>query len=639
MVDISLASLPIGLPILTAIITLIIGIKYSKNGIGIIGIIGIGGAFLSTLTILVNGIENQAFCFCFPANYTSIKYTLLLPSNIIGSIGIGLLLDPLSIFMATLATGLGLLIALFSIEYMHDDEHLTRYWFFFQVFVAGMNLLVLANDLILLYIGWETVGLCSYALIGHWFQKPGEEGHKAGLAGIKAFIYTHVADMGLLLAIAIIYVYAGTLDLTMIASKINLPPTISYSLLLGLIFIAAMGKSAQFPFMAWLSSPDSVDIDAMQGPTTVSALIHAATMVKAGVYLIARMFLIFRLFPVQDFAIFMGIIVAITVIISALFALTSKDIKRVLAYSTISQLSYMFLALAIAFFAYSSNATVGDTAFLAGIFQLLTHAIFKALLFLSAAAIIHSIHVRSMLDMGGLRHKMPVVFYSMLIGACALIGIPLFSGFFSKESILGIALTFGLENSQYAFWGLLLYLFGTGTAFLTAAYTTRMIMLVFSGEPQSPEAKSVHNPSMLMQGVLIILAILAIFIGYFPELLSQWFDPLLGSSTASLHLIPTDVEGMLSMLIVLTVTALGVIISYLIYQNGGRSWKTIPTQLLWLQNFIAEGFYIDQTITWAVTQIIAVEGKVRRIRTGDLNINMVGVGTLMLLLLVGLFVI
>lgn len=639
MVDILLASLPIGLPILTAIITLIIGIKYSKNGIGIIGIIGIGGAFLSTLTILVNGIENQAFCFCFPANYTSIKYTLLLPSNIIGSIGIGLLLDPLSIFMATLATGLGLLIALFSIEYMHDDEHLTRYWFFFQVFVAGMNLLVLANDLILLYIGWETVGLCSYALIGHWFQKPGEEGHKAGLAGIKAFIYTHVADMGLLLAIAIIYVYAGTLDLTMIASKINLPPTISYSLLLGLIFIAAMGKSAQFPFMAWLSSPDSVDIDAMQGPTTVSALIHAATMVKAGVYLIARMFLIFRLFPVQDFAIFMGIIVAITVIISALFALTSKDIKRVLAYSTISQLSYMFLALAIAFFAYSSNATVGDTAFLAGIFQLLTHAIFKALLFLSAAAIIHSIHVRSMLDMGGLRHKMPVVFYSMLIGACALIGIPLFSGFFSKESILGIALTFGLENSQYAFWGLLLYLFGTGTAFLTAAYTTRMIMLVFSGEPQSPEAKSVHNPSMLMQGVLIILAILAIFIGYFPELLSQWFDPLLGSSTASLHLIPTDVEGMLSMLIVLTVTALGVIISYLIYQNGGRSWKTIPTQLLWLQNFIAEGFYIDQTITWAVTQIIAVEGKVRRIRTGDLNINMVGVGTLMLLLLVGLFVI
>ena len=639
MVDILLASLPIGLPILTAIITLIIGIKYSKNGIGIIGIIGIGGAFLSTLTILVNGIENQAFCFCFPANYTSIKYTLLLPSNIIGSIGIGLLLDPLSIFMATLATGLGLLIALFSIEYMHDDEHLTRYWFFFQVFVAGMNLLVLANDLILLYIGWETVGLCSYALIGHWFQKPGEEGHKAGLAGIKAFIYTHVADMGLLLAIAIIYVYAGTLDLTMIASKINLPPTISYSLLLGLIFIAAMGKSAQFPFMAWLSSPDSVDIDAMQGPTTVSALIHAATMVKAGVYLIARMFLIFRLFPVQDFAIFMGIIVAITVIISALFALTSKDIKRVLAYSTISQLSYMFLALTIAFFAYSSNATVGDTAFLAGIFQLLTHAIFKALLFLSAAAIIHSIHVRSMLDMGGLRHKMPVVFYSMLIGACALIGIPLFSGFFSKESILGIALTFGLENSQYAFWGLLLYLFGTGTAFLTAAYTTRMIMLVFSGEPQSPEAKSVHNPSMLMQGVLIILAILAIFIGYFPELLSQWFDPLLGSSTASLHLIPTDVEGMLSMLIVLTVTALGVIISYLIYQNGGRSWKTIPTQLLWLQNFIAEGFYIDQTITWAVTQIIAVEGKVRRIRTGDLNINMVGVGTLMLLLLVGLFVI
>ena len=401
MVDILLASLPIGLPILTAIITLIIGIKYSKNGIGIIGIIGIGGAFLSTLTILVNGIEYQAFCFCFPANYTSIKYTLLLPSNIIGSIGIGLLLDPLSIFMATLATGLGLLIALFSIEYMHDDEHLTRYWFFFQVFVAGMNLLVLANDLILLYIGWETVGLCSYALIGHWFQKPGEEGHKAGLAGIKAFIYTHVADMGLLLAIAIIYVYAGTLDLTMIASKINLPPTISYSLLLGLIFIAAMGKSAQFPFMAWLSSPDSVDIDAMQGPTTVSALIHAATMVKAGVYLIARMFLIFRLFPVQDFAIFMGIIVAITVIISALFALTSKDIKRVLAYSTISQLSYMFLALAIAFFAYSSNATVGDTAFLAGIFQLLTHAIFKALLFLSAAAIIHSIHVRSMLDMGG----------------------------------------------------------------------------------------------------------------------------------------------------------------------------------------------------------------------------------------------
>ena len=377
MVDLLLASLPVALPIITALVTLIIGIKYSKNGIGIVALIGIGGAFLSALMLLINGIEDQTF----PSSYIVLRYALLLPSSLIGNIGIGLLLDPLSIFMTILATGLGFLIAVFSLEYMHDDEHLTRYWFFFQIFVAGMILLVLANDLIILYIGWETVGLCSYALIGHWFQRPDQEGRKAGLAGIKAFIYTHVADIGLLLAIAIIYVYAGTLDLTLIANNIHLPPTISYSLLLGLIFIAAMGKSAQFPFMAWLSSPDSVDIDAMQGPTTVSALIHAATMVKAGVYLIARMFLVFRIFAIQDFAMFMGIIVAITVLISALFALTSKDIKRVLAYSTISQLSYMFLALAIAFFAYSVDTTVGNTAFLAGIFQHLTHAIFKALLF------------------------------------------------------------------------------------------------------------------------------------------------------------------------------------------------------------------------------------------------------------------
>ncbi|MHA2363191.1 MAG: NADH-quinone oxidoreductase subunit 5 family protein [Candidatus Hodarchaeales archaeon] len=629
MLDVTFVSLPVVLPIITAIITLLIG-KYLKKAIHLLPLIGIGGAALVSFSFLLEDKLSGGLGFYID---------FFFPKNFLGLIDpkIGFWLDPLSVFMVSIVSGLSFLIAFFSIDYMSDDDHLVRYWFFFQVFVAGMNLLVLAADLLFLYVGWEMVGLCSYALIGHWFRKSGEEGRKPALAGLKAFIYTHIGDFGLLLAIAIIFNETGVLNLHELLTQLNLP-TEMYSLVLALVFFGAIGKSAQFPLLTWLSSPDSVDIDAMQGPTTVSALIHAATMVKAGVYLMARFFPIFRDHNITDFSIFMSIIVGITVLISALSALTAKDIKRVLAYSTISQLSYMFLALCVAYFAYGENKELGNLAFLASQWHVLSHAVFKALLFLAAGAIIHATHTRSIFEMGGLRKRMPVVFYTMIIGAAALMGIPLLSGFFSKEAVIGVALEFALEGGDYAFWGWLLYLIGLSAAFLTAAYTTRMLMLVFSGTPQTEGAEKAHKSNFIMQIPLVILAVLAFIVGFIPDLIGDFFSGMLGAEhEAHLHFIPPldEPELLLSMLLVISTVALGILVCFFIYRDGKRSW-TLPKipGIKALQEIIAEGFYLDQLYSWIGDQIVDTFAAVRKIHTGDSNINMIGVGLVMATLIV-----
>lgn len=634
-----IALLPVVLPLLTALVTLFVG-KYLKQAVAILPLIGIGGAaalaFAALFNFTITAAEiNEGTLFSLDFIIPSIIY------NSPESLGIGLQYDFLSVFMACVASGLSFLIAIFSIEYMNKDEHLVRYWFFFQVFVTGMNLLVLGADLILLYVGWETVGLASFALIGHWFMKPGEEGEKPQLAGLKAFVFTHIGDFGLLLAIALIFSETGLLNLQALgaANWGSLDP----NLILALVFFAACGKSAQFPLLTWLSSPDSVDIDAMQGPTTVSALIHAATMVKAGIYLMARFFPITRQFDVSAFATFMAIIVSITVLISALSALTSKDLKRVLAYSTISQLSYMFLGLCVAYFAYSESHELGNLAFVASQFHLMTHAIFKALLFLAAAAIIHGIHQRSMLDMGGIRTKMPVVFYTMLAGAGALVGFPLLSGFFSKDAVIGVAFELFMEGGDFAIWGLMLFLFGLSVAFITALYTTRMIMLIFSGTPQSEGAEHAHAPGIIMRGVLVILAIPALGIWLFMQQFSDAFGHFLGSEEHILtfsHMV--EGNGLTSMVISVVTVLLGIGVAYLIYKDGVRQW-TIPNVpgaglIKGFQTLCAENFYIDQLITAVMARAMDGLATFKRIHTGDLNMNMVGAGMVMAFLMLMVFI-
>ena len=394
-------------------------------------------------------------------------------------------LDALSLVMILIVTVVGLLIHLYSTEYMIDDEGYSRFFAYMNLFVGSMLVLVLADNLLLLYLGWEGVGLCSYLLIGFWYSDPTN-----GRAARKAFIVTRVGDTAMALGLFLLFTNLGTLN---IQELMTLAPkqwsvgsetaVLAAALLLG----GALGKSAQLPFQVWLP-------DAMAGPTPVSALIHAATMVTAGVYLIARTHVLFELAPVVQSVI--AVLGAATLLVAGLSAMAQKDIKRVLAYSTISQLGYMFLAL-------------GVGAWSAAIFHLMIHAFFKALLFLGAGAVILAQHhEQDMFKMGGLKNKLPAVFWTFLIGSASLSALPLVTaGFYSKDLILWKAWSSG--SGSMALWAA--GLFG---AFITSIYTFRMVFLTFFGELKTPVS---HKPGAKMLAPLIILAVLSI-IGGFVEL-------------------------------------------------------------------------------------------------------------------------
>ncbi|GAI86302.1 unnamed protein product, partial [marine sediment metagenome] len=405
----------------------------------------------------------------------------------VGSNGIesGFYLDPLSVLMTLIVSVLSMLIAFFSLEYMAGDKYRTRYWFFLQLFVGGMLLLVLAHDMIFLFIGWEIVGLCSCFLIGHFYMKKGEEGAKPAKSGIKALLMTGIGDVGFLAFLA--WAYFSTTPRSLIIDPTS-PLGGSYPIVMSiLLLLAPVSKSAQFPLQSWLSSGDTVDIDAMQGPTTVSALIHAATMVKAGIYLVARFSPIWN---ETVFYILLMIIAGVSCVLAAIAALVTTDLKRVLAYSTISQLSYMFLALTI-------RDTEGKGLF-AGEMHLFSHSIFKALLFLSAGAIIHSLaNERNIKKMGGLRKELPWVYGFTLVGALGLIGIPILTnGGYSKEMIITVA----YDNDSW-----FVFIIAILTAFLTALYATRMFLMIFHGKNRGAQ---VHKPKYIMRIALGILAVL-----------------------------------------------------------------------------------------------------------------------------------
>src|SRR5687767_3608120 len=388
--------------------------------------------------------------------------------------------DPLTGVLLLVVTGVGTLIHLYSVGYMHDDPGYARYFAYLNLFLFSMTMLVLAGNFLLLYVFWEAVGLCSYLLIGFWYQR-----ESAANAGKKAFIVNRVGDFGFGLAIMWIWVTLGTLDYAAVFKGAEtLAPATATGIAL-LLFMGACGKSAQVPLHVWLP-------DAMEGPTPVSALIHAATMVTAGIYMVARSHVIFERSGVAlDVVLWTGVV---TALFAASVGLVQTDIKRVLAYSTVSQLGYMFAGVGL-----------GDYAI--GVFHLLTHAFFKALLFLGAGSVIHGLGgEQDLRKMGGLAPRMVITTITMTIGAAGLAGFPGLAGFFSKDEILAAA----FHQNRVA-WALLLL-----GAFMTAFYTFRMIFLAFLGAPRMSKeaAHHVHESPAVMRVPLIILAVLTVVAGW-----------------------------------------------------------------------------------------------------------------------------
>ena len=421
--------------------------------------------------------------------------------------------DQLSIVMMLIVTGVGFLIHVYSAGYMHGDPGFARFFAYLNLFIFAMLTLILADNFLLMFLGWEGVGLCSYLLIGFWYDRSFEKGTTADAAK-KAFIVNRIGDLGFLTGMFLIFVTFGSLRFQTVftqaaAMTVGAPVVVLITLAL---FFGATGKSAQIPLFVWLP-------DAMAGPTPVSALIHAATMVTAGVYMVARCSVLYALAPVS-----MGVVASVgaaTALFAATVGLVQNDIKKVLAYSTISQLGYMFLAL-------------GVGAFSAGIFHLMTHAFFKALLFLGSGAVIHAMHdEQDIRKMGGLGGKLPVTYATFLVGTAAIAGIPPLSGFFSKDAILWEAFSRGS-------W--VLWLAGFAGAGLTSLYMFRLVALTFQGEPRWDKGVHPHEAPATMTVPLIILACLAACGGFagIPASLGggnafeRWLEPIFAPANEKL---------------------------------------------------------------------------------------------------------
>jgi NADH-quinone oxidoreductase subunit L len=450
-----------------------------------------------------------------------------------------LLVDPLSLTMALFVTGVGTLIHLYSVGYMHGDEQYPRFFVYLNLFAFSMLVLVLADNFLVSFLGWEGVGACSYLLISFWFERP-----TAAVAGKKAFITNRVGDFGFMIAMFLMFGAFGTLTYSGVFAGLQGASKTTATAIALLLFLGACGKSAQLPLYVWLP-------DAMEGPTPVSALIHAATMVTAGVYLMVRSAPILELAP--DVMTTVAWVGAITALFAATVACAQDDIKRVLAYSTISQLGYMFLA-------------VGSGAYVAAIFHMVTHAFFKALLFLGAGSVIHGMNdEQNMKRMGALRRFLPITSATFIVGWLAIAGIFPFAGFWSKDEILLAA----WEENPF------LWVMGAVTAFLTAYYMTRQVRLVFYGEARWQEAEGhevhPHESPPTMWGPLVVLAGLAVVGGainlpfnHDVAFLENWLEPVLGEN---LHHFETEGTGKLVLaLVALAIAGVGI-------AAGWRAWR------------------------------------------------------------------
>ena len=478
------------------------------------------------------------------------------------SVPFGIFIDPLSLLMALVVTGVGSAIFLYSIGYMADDAGYSRYFAMLSLFAFSMLTIVLANNWLELFIGWELVGFCSYALIGHWFERP-----QAAEAGKKAFLVNRVADFGFMLGIIILWASSSpvvterTFNYQLLQARVPQFLAMGWlskdtlSLIGLLVFCGVLGKSAQMPLHVWLP-------DAMEGPTPVSALIHAATMVAAGVYMLCRTFwLIADLPSVLHLIAWVG---GATAFFAAWLAVVEPDLKRILAYSTLSQLGYMVMAL-------------GLGGYVAGMYHLTTHAFFKALLFLAAGSVIHATHRQNIWKLGGLTRSMPLTSAAFLIGGLALCGFPTFSGFFSKDEILVLA----HEHNAALYW------IGTVTAGLTAFYITRAWCVAFIGKPAAD--LHAHESPPIMVGPLVLLGALSLGGGYLgiPAFLGEHLGPF--------H---WDVAG-----ISLVAIAVGAGLAWVIYRQRLMSASELASRFSWPYRILARRYYFDELYDWYVRTI------------------------------------
>jgi len=463
-------------PLIGVLLNGLAGIRFPKTLTGIIGSAMILLSFLVSCLILAQVLQADPHARVF-----EILLYRWIPCGDL-QVNIGFLVDALSLIMMLTVSGVSFVIHVYSVGYMHDDPGFRRYFTYLNLFVFFMLILVSANSFLLMFIGWEGVGLCSYLLIGFWYQKKAPAD-----AGKKAFIVNRIGDYGFLLAMMLIFVVFGSLDFLPVfqkAPQFFKGGELTVTLITLLLFVGACGKSAQIPLYVWLP-------DAMEGPTPVSALIHAATMVTAGVYMVARCSALYTLAPLSMQVV--AIVGALTAIFTASIAIVANDIKRVLAYSTISQLGYMFLACGVGSFA-------------AGIFHLMTHAFFKALLFLCAGSVMHALSGElDMRKMGGLKSRLPVTYMTFFIACLAIAGIPPFAGFFSKDEILWNAF-----QKSFLLWAVAAF-----AAFMTAFYMFRAVFMTFYGTSRmEPEVEHhVHESPPVMTVPLLILAVLSVIGG------------------------------------------------------------------------------------------------------------------------------
>ena len=496
------------LPMAGFLITALVGRRLGKQAHWI-PVVAIFVVWVIAMALVVNVLTGTAPLL--PGSETSHGYVVSwfqwIPADKF-VVNIGFVVDELTACLLIVVTTIGLLVHIYSIGYMSHDPGYWRFFAYLNLFMFSMLLLVLAGNFLVVFVAWELVGLCSYLLIGFWYRK-----RSAALAAKKAFIVNRVGDVGFILGIMLIFVSLGTLDIREVLAKIGTLDQTTIMIIALLVFAGAMGKSAQFPLHVWLP-------DAMEGPTPVSALIHAATMVNAGVYLLARVNPIFAYAP--SALVVVAAIGIFTAILAASIAMTQTDIKRVLAYSTLSQLGYMFAAF-------------GVGAWTAAIFHLMTHGFFKGLLFLDSGSVIHAVHEeQDMRKMGGLSKKIPITYVTMLIGSLAISGIPPLAGFFSKDEILGESLKQGFV------W---VWAIGFIVAGLTAFYMFRLMGLTFWGTFRGPKEvwDKIHESAPVMTVPLILLAIPSIFLGMYLGLpfganrISEWLAPIFSAGEEILH--------------------------------------------------------------------------------------------------------
>ncbi|MNJ91094.1 NADH-quinone oxidoreductase subunit L [compost metagenome] len=552
---------------------LINGARYKKHSGNVAGTIATLAVFISFIcsVLLVTDLIGMPE----DARRISVKFFEWLAVDKF-KIDAGFVVDQISAIMILVITGVGSLIHLFSIGYMHHDKGVAKYFSYLNLFIFNMLLLVLGDSLLVMFVGWEGVGLCSYLLIGFWFT----DSEKAA-AGMKAFITNRIGDAAFLLGMFILFMTFGTLNF----QELNaLAPTTVEASWLGavtlgtmMLFIGATGKSAQIPLYVWLP-------DAMAGPTPVSALIHAATMVTAGVYMIVRLNPLFLAAPNTMGVI--AIIGAATAVLAAAIGMTQWDIKKVLAYSTVSQLGYMFLAC-------------GVGAFGAAMFHLMTHAFFKALMFLGSGSVIHAMHEeQDIRKMGGLKKYMPITHITFLLGWVAIIGMPPFAGFFSKDEILAYAFNSPLGHPM-------LWAAGALGATLTAFYMTRLMALTFWGKSRVPADVHPHESPALMTIPLIVLAVLSVIggwigiphvigelLGHIPNVWEHWLHPLIMPIPGWTPIDHTTEWTLMAVSVGLA--GVSAIVGYQFYVKRPEAPKRFAESIKPVYNFVYNKYFVDE---------------------------------------------